>query len=248
MTNYHEIARQILLEPTGLADSDMTKVISELSSVDGCDYADMYFQYQKHETWMLDEGKVKSGSFNIEQGVGLRSVVEDKTAFAYSEDLSLDSILAASNVARAIGRHKQNHSQKINWNKSAMKPLYQSVDPLTAFTDQEKVRILQLADKYARAADPRVIEVTASLSGVYEVILIVNSEGKQVPDVRPLVRCNVSVIVEQAGSRERGSMGGGGRQDYALFTEQQVKEYAEEAVRQLTLMPLIHQRVQCQSF
>jgi len=232
MKNYHEIARQTLLEPTGLVDSDLNKVIGELNSIDGCDYADMYFQYQKHETWSLDEGKVKSGSFNIEQGVGLRSVVGDKTAFAYSEDLSIDSILGASNVAKAIGRHNQNHSQKINWQQSAVKPLYQSIDPLTEFNDQEKVRILQLADKYARAADPRVIEVTASLSGVYEVILIINSEGKQVPDVRPLVRCNVSVIVEQTGSRERGSTGGGGRQGYTVFSEQQIKEYAEEAVRQ----------------
>jgi len=145
MKNYHDIARD---------DSDLSKVINKLNSIDGCDYADMYFQYQKHETWSLDEGKVKSGSFNIEQGVGLRSVVGDKTAFAYSEDL------------------------------------------------------------------------------VYEVILIINSEGKQVPDVRPLVRCNVSVIVEQDGSRERGSTGGGGRQGYTIFSEQQVKEYAEEAVRQ----------------
>jgi len=232
MKNYHDIARQTLLDPTGLDDSDLSKVINKLNSIDGCDYADMYFQYQKHETWSLDEGKVKSGSFNIEQGVGLRSVVGDKTAFAYSEDLSLDSILAASGVAHAIGRHNQDHSQKINWKQSAVKPLYQSTDALTAFTDQEKVRILQLADNYARAADPRVIEVTASLSGVYEVILIINSEGKQVPDVRPLVRCNVSVIVEQDGSRERGSTGGGGRQGYTIFSEQQVKEYAEEAVRQ----------------
>lgn len=232
MNNYHAIARQVLLEPTGLTDADLSKIIGQLNSIDNCDYADMYFQYQKHESWSLDEGKVKSGSFNIEQGVGLRSVIEDKTAFAYSEDLSLESILTASQVAQAIGQYKQNHSEKIRWQQNLIKPLYHAIDPLTDFADKQKIRLLELADKYARAADSRVIEVTANLSGVYEVVLVVNSEGRQTPDVRPLIRFNVSVIVEKDGRRERGSMGGGGRESYALFTDEKIKNYAEEAVRQ----------------
>ncbi len=232
MTDYHSIAQQALLEPTGLSDNDLANVVGKLHSIHGCDYADLYFQYQKSESWSLDEGKVKSGSFSIEQGVGLRSVVGEKTAFAYSEDLSIDAITAATNVAQAIGRQNQDYQQKIVWQRPETSALYLPTDPLTAMNDEEKTRLLALADKYAHAADSRVQEVTANLSGVYEVILVVNNEGKQVPDVRPLVRMNVSVIVEQNGKRERGSMGGGGRQGYEIFTEDQIKHYSEEAVRQ----------------
>lgn len=232
MTDYHSIAQQALLEPTGLSNNDLASVIGKLHSIQGSDYADLYFQYQKSESWSLDEGKVKSGNFSIDQGVGLRSVVGDKTAFAYSEDLSLGAISAATKVAEAIGRRNQDYQQAIAWQRPKTSALYLPTDPLTSMPDEEKIRLLGLADKYARAADPRVQEVTANLSGSYEVVLIVNSQGKQVPDVRPLVRMNVSVIVDQDGRRERGSMGGGGRQGYEIFSEEQIKEYAEEAVRQ----------------
>ncbi|MGH1428003.1 MAG: metalloprotease TldD [Arenicella sp.] len=232
MTDYHAIARQALLEPTGLTDNDLSNVIGKLHSIHGCDYADLYFQYQKTESWTLDEGKVKSGNFSIEQGVGLRSVVGDKTAFAYSEDLSIDAITAATKVAQAIGGQQQDYQQSIAWKQEKTSPLYLPTDPLVSMDDQEKTRLLGLADQYARAADSRVQEVTASLSGVYEVVMVVNTLGQQVPDVRPLVRLNVSVIVEQDGRRERGSMGGGGRQGYEIFTDAKIKEYAEESVRQ----------------
>jgi len=232
MTDYHAIAQQALFEPTALTDNDLSNVMGKLHSISDCDYADLYFQYQKSESWSLDEGKVKSGNFSIEQGVGLRSVVGDKTAFAYSEDLSSEAIMAATKVAEAIGNRNQNYQQEFKWHKPKNTPLYLPTDPLTSMSDENKTRLLGIADKYARAADPRVQEVTANLSGVYEVIMIVNNEGKQVPDVRPLVRMNVSVIVEQNGRRERGSSGGGGRQGYEMFIDDQVKEYAEEAVRQ----------------
>ena len=232
MTDYHAIARQALLEPTGLTDNDLSNVIGKLHSIQGCDYADLYFQYQKTESWTLDEGKVKSGNFSIEQGVGLRSVVGDKTAFAYSEDLSIDAITAATKVAQAIGGQQQDYQQSISWKQEKTSPLYLPTDPLKSMDDQEKTRLLGLADKYARSADSRVQEVTASLSGVYEVVMVVNTLGRQVPDVRPLVRLNVSVIVEENGRRERGSMGGGGRQGYEIFTDEKIKEYAEESVRQ----------------
>lgn len=234
MTDYHTIARQALLEPTGLSDTNLSTIMAKLTAIDGNDYADLYFQYQKYESWFLDEGKVKSGNFSIEQGVGLRSVAGDKTAFAYSEDLSLDAITAATSVAQAIGRQRQKpmNTNGIKWQRAQTSPLYLPTDPLMSLTDQDKIRILNLADQYARAADPCVQEVTASLSGVYEVVLIVNNDGRQVPDVRPLVRLNINVIVEKNGKRERGGMGGGGRQGYEIFTDQQVKNYAEEAVRQ----------------
>ena len=156
----------------------------------------------------------------------------DKTAFAYSEDLSAEAILASTKVAEAIGNRNQNYQQALTWHRPQNTPLYLPTDPLTSMSDENKTRLLGIADKYARASDARVQEVTANLSGVYEVIMVVNNEGKQVPDVRPLVRMNVSVIVEQNGRRERGSSGGGGRQGYEMFTDEQIKEYSEEAVRQ----------------
>ena len=232
MTDYHAIAQQALFEPTALSDKDLANVMGKLHSINDCDYADLYFQYQKSESWSLDEGKVKSGNFSIEQGVGLRSVVGDKTAFAYSEDLSAEAILAATKVAEAIGNRNQNYQQALTWHRPQNTSLYLPTDPLTSMSDENKTRLLGIADKYARAADTRVQEVTVNLSGVYEVIMVVNNEGKQVPDVRPLVRMNVSVIVEQNGRRERGSSGGGGRQGYEMFTDEQIKEYSEEAVRQ----------------
>ncbi len=231
MTNHAQIAEQLLLAPTGLTNADLANSLSRLSSVEGVDYADLYFQYSKHETWSLDEGKVKSGSFSIEQGVGLRGVSGDKSAFAYSEDLSKSAILTATDVALAIGRQGQERKIEIKSPRPIEKPLYTSDDPLAAIPDSEKIAMLQAADKYARAADHRVSEVVASLSGVYEVVLIVNSEGRQVADVRPLVRISVTVIVNDNGKRETGSAGGGGRFSYDNFTDILIKQYAEEAVR-----------------
>lgn len=232
MTSSIDIAQQILLEPTALDNQKLQTILSRLTNVRGNDYADLYFQYSKHESWSLDEGKVKTGSFSIDQGVGLRSVCGEKTAFAYSEDLSLPAILASTDIARAIAAQGQDKSQSVNWQQAKVKTYYAAVDPLFQYSDTEKVAILEQIDKAARAEDVRVKEVMASLSGVYEVVLIITSEGKQVADIRPLVRLNVTVIVEQNGRRERASMGGGGRQDFTYFTSQVINDYAKDAVRQ----------------
>ena len=230
--DYYASAQAYLLEPTGLSNSQLDTIMSRLNNVSGCDFADMYFQYAKHESWSLDEGKVKTGSFNIDKGVGLRSVCGEKTAFAYSEDLDLNAILNAANVVAAIGQQGQDKQQKRQWQRQHVQPLYDPQDPIAGLGDAQKVAILEAIDKAARAADPRVKEVTASLSGLYEVIFVVNSDGRQVADVRPLVRLNVSVIVEQDGKRERGSMGGGGRHDFSYFDSATIQHYASEAVRQ----------------
>lgn len=225
-------AEQILLAPTGLDEHYLNKVVDKLSNVSGNDYADMYFQYAKHESWSLDEGKVKTGSFNIDQGVGLRSICGEKTAFAYSEDLSPSAILTAADVVNAIGSQGQSGQQKVLGKPTSKSALYTNIDPIAAMDDATKVSILEQADKAARSHDPRVVEVMANLSGVYEVILIVNSDGRQTADVRPLIRLNVSVIVEQNGRRERGSMGGGGRFAFDYFDTETINFYAHEAVRQ----------------
>lgn len=226
------IAQATLLEPTGLSETHLSHVMSKLTNVADSDFADMYFQYSKHESWSLDEGQVKSGSFNIDLGVGLRSVCGEKTAFAYSEDLNSSAILNAADVVSAIGRQGQNVSNSQTWKTQGVTPLYADLDPVAALDDASKVAILEYADKVARAHDPRVKEVMASLSGVYEVVLIVTSDGRQIPDVRPLVRLNVSVIVEHNGKRERGSMGGGGRLGFDYFDNDMIEHYAHEAVRQ----------------
>lgn len=229
---HFSIAQATLLEPTGLTDAHLNQVMQKLTNVSGSDFADLYFQYSKHESWSLDEGQVKTGSFNIDQGVGLRSICGEKTAFAYSEDLNVSAILQAADVVSAIGRQGQNVSASQSWKAQGIKPLYSKLDPIAALDDASKVAILEQADRAARQHDPRVKEVMASLSGVYEVVLIVTSDGRQIPDIRPLIRLNVSVIVEQNGKRERGSMGGGGRMGFDYFDTDMITLYAHEAVRQ----------------
>ncbi|GHA11765.1 TldD protein [Arenicella chitinivorans] len=225
-------AQATLLEPTGLSASDLDAVMQKLTGVGGCDFADMYFQYAKQESWSLDEGVVKTGSFTIDQGVGLRTVCGEKTAFAYSEDLHAPAILAAADVVQAIGRQGGGTQAPRAWRPRTPRALYPQQDPIAGLGDAEKVAILEAADRAARGHDPRVVEVMASLAGVYEVVLIVTSDGRQVPDVRPLIRLNVSVIVEQDGKRERGSMGGGGRFGFDYFDHSTIEHYAHEAVRQ----------------
>lgn len=226
-----QIAQNVLLEPTGIASADLDRIMHRLCDVPDNDFADMYFQYSKSESWSLDEGVVKSGNFSIDLGVGLRSVCGEKTAFAYSENLQPKAILGAADVVDAMGRRGLD-ARGFKWQPRETHALYTETDPILAMPDAEKIAVLELADKVARAKDPRVQEVMASLSSVYEVVLVVRSDGQQVPDVRPLIRLNVSVIVEQDGKRERGSMGGGGRLNLDYFDQQRVVEYAEEAVRQ----------------
>ncbi len=231
-SDHFATAQATLLEPTGLTESHLNQFMQKLTDVRGCDFADLYFQYAKHESWSLDEGKVKTGSFNIDRGVGLRSVVGEKTAFAYSEDLNPKAILDAANVVSAIGRQGQDVQDIGKWQVREHAALYRDLDPVAHMPDAQKVAILEKADQMARSRDSRVKEVMASLAGVYEVILIATSDGRQIPDVRPLVRLNVSVIVEQNGKRERGSMGGGGRYAFDYFDDSLIEHYAHEAVRQ----------------
>ena len=233
---YLEIAQRTLLTPSGLDDSSLESVLNKmkLTTIDpsGVNFSDLYFQYSKNESWSLDEGKVKTGSFSIDNGVGLRTINGEKTAFAYSENLELSALLAAADVVSAIGKQGQNGHEKLNWRKQSFDNLYSLQDPISEIDDQLKISILEQADQLARQQDPRVKEVTASLSAVYEVILIVTSDGRQIPDVRPLVRLNVSVIVEENGKRERGSMGGGGRHGLTFFDTETITHYSHEAVRQ----------------
>ncbi|MBK6638024.1 MAG: metalloprotease TldD [Rhodocyclaceae bacterium] len=195
------------------------------------DYADLYFQYARSEAWSLEEGIVKSGSFNIEQGVGVRAIAGEKTAFAYSDDISLKALKAAAGTTRAIAAAGGRQKIALAGN-STPKRLYGDADPIASLDATEKVRLLERLEAMARGLDTRVREVMAHIAGTWEVILVARSDGQLGADVRPLVRVSLTVIMEEGGRREQGSSGGGGRFDYRYFTDAVLKDYAEKAVHQ----------------
>jgi len=195
------------------------------------DQADLYFQSTRAEGWSLEEGIVKSGSFNIEQGVGVRAISGERTAFAYSDEISLAALQDAAEATRAIARQGGGRSAKLARRPAAPRR-YEPVDPLASLGSDAKVALLEKLERRCRAADPRVIQVMASLGGEYEVVLVARADGALAADVRPLVRLSVQVIAEQDGRRESGSAGGGGRTDYAMFTDAVLEDYARQAVHQ----------------
>jgi TldD protein len=232
MSGMLALARKSLLEPTGIGDAELDRLMGSLMG-GHVDHGDLYFQYSRHESWSLEEGIVKSGSHNIEQGVGVRAVSGEKTGFAYSDEIVLPALLDAATAARAIAQQGGQGRQPVAWRGESGLQLYSPADPLASLADDAKVQLLERVEREARAQDPRVKQVMASLAATHEVVLVVRSDGVLTGDVRPLVRLNVSVIVEQNGRREQGSAGGGGRFTYEYFLEQEhALGYAREAVRQ----------------
>jgi TldD protein len=223
-------ARSFLLAPHDLEEGKLSRVFGSLLSR-RLDYADLYFQYSRAESWSLEEGIVKSGSFSIDQGVGVRAIAGEKTAFAYSDEISLPALEDAARATRAIVRSGGNrHPAKAH--KGTGLQLYQPIDPLGSLQDTEKVRLLERIESLCRARDPRIVQVMATLAAEYEVVLVARADGLLAPDVRPLVRLSVQVIAEANGRREQGTSGGGARSDYSHFTEERLKEYADRAVDQ----------------
>jgi len=224
------IAERCLLAPYEINAAGLQQVFGQILT-HHIDYADLYFQYNRAEGWVLEEGIVKSGSFNIDQGVGVRAVSGDKTAFAYSDDISLPALASAAQATRAIASQGVTRSvQAVRRSKG--RELYLPQDPIASLGDADKVALLEKLEGYARAVDKRVIQVMASLAGEYEVVLVARSDGLMAADVRPLVRVSLQVIAEQDGRREQGVAGGGGRFDYTYFTEDILRDYAAKAVHQ----------------
>ena len=223
-------ADQTLLTPYGLDVGGLDRVFGDIMS-HHVDYADLYFQYSRSESWSLEEGIVKSGSFSIDQGVGVRAVSGEKTAFAYSDDISLPALQSAAQATRAIARQGATASTAVA-RRSSARELYLPHDPIASLDAPSKVALLERVEKMARARDPRVKQVIAGLAGEYEVVLVTRSDGVMGADVRPLVRLSLQVIVEENGRREQGSAGGGGRFDYAYFTDAVIEDYARRAVDQ----------------
>ena len=225
-----ETANRCLLTPYGLDSSELQRVFGSMLS-HRIDYADLYFQINRSESWSLEEGIVKSGSFNIDQGVGVRAVSRDKTAFAYSDDISLIALETAAQATRAIAR--QGSETKTQVVKHGMRrELYLPSDPHAGIPDASKVALLEKLEQYARRIDSRVTQVIAHLGGEYEVVLVARSDGVMNADVRPLVRVSLQVIAEQRGRREQGVSGGGGRFDYTYFNDEILQRYAGQAVHQ----------------
>ncbi len=232
LNSHINLAEQMLLAPEGLTVNDIENTLGRIM-LPGMDYADCYFQHASFEGWSLEDNKVKSGSYQIDQGVGIRAISGEKTGFAYSDEISLKALKDAAMSARNIANAGQNGTQAICLVSRETSPLYADALPIISLADTEKVELLQKLNQHARAADSRVQEVSVSLAGGREVILIAASDGTFSADVRPLIRLNVSVIVEENDRRESGSMGGGGRYAYPWFLEQnRAEQYAEEAVRQ----------------
>ncbi|WP_263768969.1 metalloprotease TldD [Propionivibrio soli] len=226
-------AKKTLLTPYGLDVADLNKVFGTIMAHD-VDYADLYFQYSRSEAWSLEEGIVKSGSFNIDEGVGVRAISGEKTAFAYSDDISRPALADAASAVRAIaaaGQRRRTRAKALQQRKGHA--LYVPNDPLASLDATAKVKVLERLESYARAEDSRVTQVMAHISGEYEVVLVAGSDGRLAADVRPLVRISITVIVEsEGGLREQGSAGGGGRTDYSYFTDDILRQYAKEAVHQ----------------
>ena len=223
-------ANTVLLAPTGLDTQALQGVLSSIMS-HRVDYADLYFQYSRSESWGLEEGQVKSGGFAIDQGVGVRAISGEKTAFAYSDEINLPALQEAAKATKAIAAlgSEQTAAGIIT---PTPKSLYLPNDPIASLSAEAKVKLLERLEQFAKKIDTRVTQVMANIAGEYEVVMVARSDGVMVADVRPLVRVSIQVIAEQNGRREQGSSGGGGRFDYAYFTDEVLQGYADKAVHQ----------------
>lgn len=231
MTNFLEIARKNLLDPAGLTDNQLQHVLGDVLGA-SIDNADLYFQATYSESWVLEDGIVKSGSYNIDKGVGVRAMSGEKTGFAYSDDIVMPALEQAATAARSIGRLGAHQSIKaMEWTTGH--DLYLPVNPLVSLKETDKISLLQQIDRFTHKLDPRVIRVSVTLAAEYDTVLVMGSDGHLAADVRPLVRLNVSVLVEQNGRREQGYSGGGGRYDYEHLIKNELGfEFARRAVRE----------------
>ncbi len=223
-----------MLEPAGLDEQALTRTLSGMMR-GGVDYADLYFQVSRQESWTLEDGILREGSFSLDQGVGVRATSGEKTGFAYSDELVLPALEQAAGAARAISRQGQDLEVQA-WQRTSAQPLYVADDPTTSVDDEQKTKLLYDLDAATRALDPRIEQVIVSLASSQDLILVTASDGTLAADVRPLIRLNVSVILEHNGRREQGYAGGGGRTGLEYFVDGDAPlEFAREAVRQATV-------------
>jgi TldD protein len=225
-----QTARELLLEPYGLDESSLLKALKVITE-HRVDDADLYFQFTRSEGWSLEEGIVKSGSFSIDQGVGVRAIAGEKTAFAYSDDISEAALIDAAKTVRTIAAAGQSRKVKVGGTHVVgSRSLYPAMDPISTLDSAAKVALLEKAEGMARAKDKRVVQVMAGLGMEYDVVLVARADGTLAADVRPLVRLSITVIAEENGRREVGSSGGGGRFGLAYFSDDLLQQYVDQAV------------------
>jgi len=232
MSSMLETVSQNILEPTGLGVEQLGRYLDALQGK-FIDAGDLYFQTSQQESWVMDDGILREGSFNIEKGVGIRAMSEEKTGFAYCDDLQANAITQAVSNARAIVRQGQSGSNAIALANSPARALYMSENPIDGRRADEKVDLLKKLDSYTRSLDERIEQVIISLSGGIDHILVAATDNTLAADIRPLVRLNVTVLMGQNDRREQGSAGAGGRHSYDLFFDSELAyELARDAVRQ----------------
>ena len=228
-------AETLLLEPFGLADAHLSAALQTIAA-HRIDDADLYFQSTRHEGWSLEEGIVKSGSFSIDQGVGVRAVAGEKTAFAYSDDISEAALQDAARTVRTIAAAGQSKRVKVGVKSTVAgsRILYGQTDPITTLDSTQKVALLEKVERLARAKDQRIVQVMAGVAAEYDVVLVARADGTRAADVRPLVRLSVTVIAEQTVAgvvrREVGTGGGGGRFGLGYFQDAVIERYVDQAV------------------
>ncbi|MGV8944759.1 metalloprotease TldD [Thermomonas sp.] len=225
------IAQSRLLAPTGLDLDALQRAFGNLLGP-GIDFGDLYFQHTRREGWSMEDGIVKDGTHSIEQGVGVRAISGEKTGFAYSDDLDARALIAATQSAKAIARDGKAHAPHALVANGA-RALYPAHDPIDGMGNEAKVAILRRVDGLLRSLDTRVQQVMVGLTGGVDTVLVARSDGVLAADVRPLVRMNVQVIVENNGRRESGYAGFGGRYSYEeLLADDKPEKFAREALRQ----------------
>ncbi|HET7313456.1 metalloprotease TldD [Salinisphaera sp.] len=228
-----DLASDTLLGRANISARQLETTLSGLM-VPGVDYADLYFQMQKSETWLLEDGVVRNAGASTAQGVGVRALAGEQTGFAYADELAFPMLAQASKAAAAIAREgKTARMNALTRRDIGPAVRYRPIDPAATLNAEAKVALLHYADKAARDADSRVTRVTVSLAGSSDTMLVAASDGTLAGDVRPMVRLNVSVQVEENGKRESASAGGGGRLGYDIYSgpDDPVAGYAHEAVR-----------------
>lgn len=226
--------KSTILESAQLHEADISKIVESIHSK-GIDIADLYFQVNRQESWAMEDGKIKEGAFSLDKGVGVRVVSGDKTGFAYSDDLSLSAIKEAANATQSIARHGKSTSLKIASFKQT-KERYSAIDPLNSISDQDKIDLINELNDSARQIDQRIEQVNISLSSNQDMILIATANGPLLADIRPLVRLNVSVILEKNNRREQGYAGGGSRSGLDYFLDNTIGiDLTKEAIRQASI-------------
>lgn len=230
MQKIFQTVTQDLLYANQLSTDDLAKSLAHIGT-HHVDYADIYCQRTAFESWHLDEGIVKSGSFQIDQGVGVRAVSGEKTAFAYADSLSIEAITHAANTVKVIG--ERGNCTPIHVPTPTLgKWTYDAFNPIATLHSAEKVALLQKIEQLAKAADPRIVQVMAGLTCEHDMVYIARLDGKHAADIRPLIRLSLTVIAKQGDRREQGSAGGGGRLDLGYFSDEKIKEYVNKAVQQ----------------